>query len=551
MPIVEVEGQQFEFPDGTSDDVIGAAIRSHFATQAPVTGGFQNGTIDNGVTTDIPGDTGAGFAGAGIIEPAATIISGAVAEPIAGIAGIAQAINPFADPGAGARAVEATREALTIQPKTEAGRESLGTIAETIKPVADVLSAAETFLGDETLKSTGSPALAAAAKTIPTALLEVVGLAAGKGAIRGAQRTKNALKSREVKRAVVAATPEIDQLKDVARNVYKEIDDAGVTLQPKAFSGLVNRVNKAVREKGFDVDITPKTAKVLQRFQNELGNAQSLTDIDNLRKLAQNAAKSLEPADAALGSVIVDNIDSFLDIVGPTAFKTGKAKAANIVPKYKVARDLWGRARRSELINDAFSKARLQASGFENGIVVQFRSILNNKKKSRFFKPQEIKAMEKVVLGTTPSNIAKVIGRLGFSEGHATNILGSGLGIAGGAAVGGPVGAVAVPVIGQVSRKLAQKLTRNNAELADIIVRAGNNAEKITKSYLEKVPKSMRSSAELSELLARPDISVNNIIDSKNALVREAAELASGNRILEALTVAAPGAINAAQQEQQ
>ena len=33
MPIVEVEGQQFEFPDGTSDEVIGNAIRGHFAGQ--------------------------------------------------------------------------------------------------------------------------------------------------------------------------------------------------------------------------------------------------------------------------------------------------------------------------------------------------------------------------------------------------------------------------------------------------------------------------------------------------------------------------------------
>ena len=40
-------------------------------------------------------------------EPALTMASSIVAEPIAGIAGIAQSLNPLAEPGAGARAVEA------------------------------------------------------------------------------------------------------------------------------------------------------------------------------------------------------------------------------------------------------------------------------------------------------------------------------------------------------------------------------------------------------------------------------------------------------------
>lgn len=38
MPIVEVEGQQFEFPEGTTDEIIGNAIRQHFATQERIAG---------------------------------------------------------------------------------------------------------------------------------------------------------------------------------------------------------------------------------------------------------------------------------------------------------------------------------------------------------------------------------------------------------------------------------------------------------------------------------------------------------------------------------
>jgi hypothetical protein len=585
MPIVEVEGQRFEFPDGTPDEVIGQSIRTFFgepttpAEATPVAQPTQTAqqrlpdvqpTDIGGVAPDITSATqqqidpnilaqaqAAGFqppvaddgtSVLSVVEPAVTLATGAIAEPIAGLAGIAQAVNPFAEPGAGARAVEATREFITVKPQSEEGQRGLEAVGEVLQPVADVLQTSEKFLGDETFKATSSPVLAAAATTIPTLLLELIGVAGAKGSLKTAENLKAASNSRQVKKAVVSAAPDIEQIKDISRGVYKELDDSGVSLQPKAFKGMVNRINQAVRKSGFDEDLTPKTASVLRRLESELGTAPTLTQVDTLRKVAQNAAKSLEPADAALGSIIVDNIDSFLDIVSPTAFKKGTLTAAEITPKFKVARELWGRARRSELINESFEKAKNQASGFENGLVTQFRSILNNKKKSRFFKKGEIEAMQQVVRGTTTGNIAKVIGRLGFTEGHATNILGGLAGSAAGAAVGGPIGAVAVPVIGQVSRKLAQKLTRKNAEFADTVIRAGSNAEGIARAYIDATPKKLRTSAELSELLSRPDIALDNLVVAKNPLLREAAEIAQGNKILAAVTTA-PGAIESATQQ--
>jgi len=573
MPIVDVEGQRFEFPDGTPDDVIGQSIRTFFGDQQPSpqppiqpppaqpiqqpqVGVQQDGArIDSsGVAPDSLGSPGQrlepSFTGSSVIEPIATLLSGAIAEPVAGVAGILQTLNPFVEEGAGAQAVEDVREALTFQPRTQAGQESLQAIGGFLEPVSDALKQAEKTLGDETFKATNSPALAAAATTIPTALLEVLGIASAKGAIKTTGKLQAASQQRQIDRAIVEAAPSIEQLKDVSRGVYKELDDSGVSLQPKAFKGMVNRIDLAVRKAGFDPDLTPKTASVLRRLQSELGKSPTLTEIDTLRKVAQNAAKSIEPADAALGSIVVDNIDSFLDIVSPSAFKKGNLKTSEISGKYQVARDLWGRARRSELINESFEKARNQASGFENGLVTQFRSILNNKKKSRFFKANELDAMKKVVRGTTTENIAKLIGRLGFSEGHATNLIGGSLGIAGGAAIGGPVGAVAVPVIGQVSRKLAQRLTRKNAEFADTVVRAGSNAEAIVSAYLDNTPKKLRTSSELSELLSRPDIALDNLVTAKRPLLREAAEIARGNQIL-LVASAVPGAIESTTQEQQ
>ena len=53
--------------------------------------------------------------------------------------------------------------------------------------------------------------------------------------------------------------------------------------------------------------------------------------------------------------------------------------------KVRSASQLWGRAKRAEMINEAIELGGSAASGAENGIRVKFRQILNNKKKSKFF----------------------------------------------------------------------------------------------------------------------------------------------------------------------
>ena len=164
---------------------------------------------------------------------------------------------------------------------------------------------------------------------------------------------------------------------------------------------------------------------------------------------------------------------------------------------------MWQRARKAEDIEMAIEKARNQASGFENGLRVQFRSILNNKKKLRGYSPDELAAMQKVVRGGGLENAAKAIGKFGFSEGQATSMLMGSLGVAGGAAVGGGVGAVAVPLVGQVSKNLAQKMTRNNAEMVSRIVRSGKDANSIAKAYFSSVPARQRTAEDLAELLLK------------------------------------------------
>ncbi|MCK5602188.1 hypothetical protein KAR91_09975 [Candidatus Pacearchaeota archaeon] len=491
------------------------------------------------------------FPGAAVIEPAATLISGAIAEPIAGLAGLARAAfapSPEAAVQRGAETIAATREALTFQPRTEAGKEALRTVGGVLAPVGEALQGVETFLGDETFEATGSPALAAAAATIPTALIEAIGFASTRGAIKGAARTKALAKNRAIKKSIVDAAPDRELLRDTSRAVYKELDESGVMIKPQGYEKLVNQIDFSLKEAKFKPRLAKNTDDVLREFKNELGNAQSLSDIDSLRQAAQGAISGIAtPNDKRLIGVITDTVDDFLADADPKNFTKGTIKPSEIMPKYRAAQDLWGRAKRSELIEDAFERAGTAKSGFENGLRDEFKRILRNKKQKRFFKPKELEAMKEVVAGTTASNVSKLIGRFGFSEGLATNIIGGSISTTAGAKLLGAPGAVLLPTIGQVSRKLAQKLTRKGADFADAIIRSGDNANDIARVYLSRVPKGQRSASELSELLLRPDIAIEQLGISKNAFMREAAEIAQGQRALRAAgtaaTLATPGAI--------
>lgn len=456
----------------------------------------------------------------GALETAGTVVSGAIAEPVAGITGLVTGALTQ-DPAAASAVVEGVRERLTFQPRTEAGQEQLQAVGEFIQPAAEALEGAERTLGEATLKATGSPALAAAASTIPTALLELTGLASTKGITK--------LKTgRELDKAITSATPSIDQLKNASRQVFKEISAQGATVRPAAMITLTNNIERAARKAGARPRTTPETFGVIDEFKEiaESGRIIDLDELDELRTVAQNAAKSIDPAKKAPAIAMIDEIDGFLDDAGSDILRQPKG-APDVGPEYRAARRIWGKARKGEVIEEAFLRAKDTASGFENGLRIEFRKILKSKRQSKFFTDPEKAAMAKVSQGTRGANLAKLVGRFGFSEGQAINLINPVVGGAAGAAVFGAPGAVAVPIIGQVSKQLAQRLTKANATFADQVVRAGVNADLIAKAYMRNTPKKLQSASELAELFVKNEIDLSTV---KSAIAKEAADLARAGR---------------------
>ena len=330
--------------------------------------------------------------------------------------------------------------------------------------------------------------------------------------------------SRVSKDAIRKAAPTIEKLDELASGIYKQIDDLGVQITPEPVKKLATDVAATLKKRGHNVAVTPKAQGVIDELERLAASGQNVTvgEIDIARRVANAARMSNERAEQQLGRAAIDKIDNFLDAL-PEDQLLGQG-ASRIGPLIKEARGFHSRARKSELIEDMFQRAELAGAGLERGLRAEARSLLKNKKKMAGFTKEEQDALREVVRGTTPANIAAMLGRFGFDEGAPIRFIGPTFSAALGGTLGGGVGAVALPALGTASMRIATRLTANNAEFASALVRAGPNANKIARAYMSAVGKRQRSAEDLAALFIANRAPVQDVLkNSSNALMTDAA----------------------------
>lgn len=283
-----------------------------------------------------------------------------------------------------------------------------------------------------------------------------------------AGRGVKAARGRAATSKAVRGAPSSDELAKIASERFARADrvsglDRGVLAQstPKA-------IEKAERM-GMDEILTPQASRAADRMVRAASDETptiGFRDLDILRRQAQVPASNIaNRIESSIGTGLVKNIDDVIE-------KSSKTLGDDVAE----ARKIWGRLRRDEIIQEAINKAENQASGFENGLRSQFRSILNSPSKRKGLSVEELKAIEKVVRGTRTTNALKKVGKLGIGLNQQSNALLASLGAAGGAAVGGPAMGIAVPAIGTAAQKIAERGTRKAATAAEGLVRAGGSA---------------------------------------------------------------------------
>lgn len=277
--------------------------------------------------------------------------------------------------------------------------------------------------------------------------------------------------------AAIANAPSAADLKTVARDLFKQVDQAGVTVDTGKFGQFVSDLATNAKRLRINPSLDTKAFAAFQELIGALddvqrnGGALAISDLHTLRQIAQKAATSTEGRDAMFANMIVNGLDDFIAKPGVTVMPAGAGGGAAGNELLK-AISTWGRARRVSLVEDAIERAKNSASGYENGLRVEFRKLLNNDRNRKLFTGPEIAEIEKVVRGSSVSNLAKLFGKFGFGPG--ANGLGGFLGGSAGFTFGGPVGAAAFALGASGARKASEKLTEKAANRAAKVVATPN-----------------------------------------------------------------------------
>lgn len=448
-----------------------------------------------------------------VFDPALTIGTGMIAEPAAGIAGIAKAdplnyMKPKADIEGAVKTIENVKESMTWQPRTEQGMSSLRNIANFIQPVANAFGKVEQYLGDKGYEI-GGPLVGAIGATTPTALLMATSSPKVRSGIKRAVTT-----NKQVNKWIRKAAPEIDDLKAKAQTIYDDIDRSGIVVPDQSLKKLQADLNNIAVSEGAAPGLTKKVNAALNAI-NKYDGDQPIGKLDLIRQTLKNATGDANsPNDARIAWRLIDEVDDYMDNL-------------NLGPQYKEARSLWQRAKKGDRIEEAMSRAMDQATGFENGLRAQFRAILGSPKRSRGFSEAELEAMRSVVRGTTAANIIKQLGKFGISFDQSSSMLLASLGFGATSMGHSPRAAAALLGMGTAARQWSRIITARNARLAGAISRSGNNARQITRAYLENTPKAKRRVRDLTALLVDNNVRGLSAFNPNDKLVADAVFYAS------------------------
>lgn len=161
--VVQIEGVgELRFPEGTSMDVIQAKVKELTAPQLP------------NIKEDPLGWAGETILGQ--LESAGTMLTGAVADPLAKLVDIAT--TGSGDIQSGDVAGQQVREAMTYMPRTEGGQAVLGSMGQVMEPVGEAFK----YLGEKVKGgveyATGSEKAGEITKDVLSLVPDLAGVAA-------------------------------------------------------------------------------------------------------------------------------------------------------------------------------------------------------------------------------------------------------------------------------------------------------------------------------------------------------------------------------------
>lgn len=478
--MIEVElpdGTIAEFPDGTSRDVMKAALQKRFGSQQPA----QPERPQPGSLLDFPQ-----------VEPQPNVAKDMAA---AGAAGAARGTTGMLDLpgmifGAGSRAGSwvAEKTGLASPEEARAAHQMVTGAADATRfgsgdkyrqAAAEATDGATEFRGETTAGKyagtvgefvpgaalAGSGSLGSLVKfgAVPGIASEAAGQMTEGTAFEpyarvGAPILASLLAARLTQPAAPKA-PTVETLKQQADDLYRA-GAARPGADPASVQGLASQIDNELQA----LNIKTPTGRVLaegnvKKFLDVLddykGQQMKPEQMQTMRRILTDAASSADPADRRIGMALLEKFDDWRNTA---------------VPEYKQADALYGRMKRAQDVDWRMQKAENRAASSGSGgntvnaMRQNIRGILDEPKRLRGFSPDEKRAMQEIVRGSRTVNTLRNIGKLSPDSGFFPL-----LGLGASSAAFGPLGA-APSAAGYFARAAAEGMTKNQInQLMDMI----------------------------------------------------------------------------------
>jgi hypothetical protein len=256
--------------------------------------------------------------------------------------------------------------------------------------------------------------------------------------------------------------PTVQELKGQAGQQYKFAEDVGAVFKKNSYNQFANKLETTLAKEGLDKTLQPRVYAALERIKDTKNSNVSLENMEILRRIGQAAGSSVDASERRLASIMVDNLDDFVENAQPGQLSKGSSEAVRALTD---ARELWKRAKKTEIIDDLVASADVRAeanytqSGIENALRRKLVNLADNPKKLRAFSKEEQELIKSTAKGGSVQNALRLFGKLA-----PTGAISAGVSGGAGFAIGGPYGAVGLPLVGGAARKGAEQLGLRNIE---------------------------------------------------------------------------------------
>lgn len=278
---------------------------------------------------------------------------------------------------------------------------------------------------------------------------------------RIAQIPVNRANKAALSQAVINA-PSAASIKAGSKAAYKAAEQTGATIGQPAMQILAHDIDQLARMTGLVMpsgklsNAYPKVAHAIRSIREYAQGPVSIEQAQTLLRSLRTAQKSIDPDEARLGSMLVDQFETFLDNLPPNAFSANGQKSGQAIQQWAKGRSEWARSKKVQTVENIIADARLKRGDLAQNLRSGFGAILksNAAKKRRGFTAAELQAIERFVQG---GPMEELLQRLGSGSGIPGGLLGG--------LTGGWAGALAVPALGMGARAVSRRGAQRGANL--------------------------------------------------------------------------------------